>query len=121
MVSYLNAIDTYQDWVINQPALDLPETAPRTYELESPPEIVETENENVNDLVRIMLLARDELTNSQSARDPANLNKFDSSRLRAITEKCRQFVLTYIDVATPLDFPESSPQEATSGHGLTGI
>ena len=121
LASYLTAVDTYHSWVIGQPHLDLPETAPRDYELEVEPETPETENENVNDLVRLLVLARDELTNSQSARDPANLNKFDSGRLTALIAKSRAFLTDYIVPITPLDLPESSPQEASTGPGLTGV
>lgn len=120
LATYLTAIDTYHAWVIGQPHLDLPETAPRDYELEAIPETPETENENVNDLVRLLVLARDELINSQSARDPANLNKFDSARLTAVVSKARAFLENYIIPITPLDLPESSPQEASTGAGLTG-
>jgi len=121
LASYLDAVDTFHKWVISQPHLDLPETAPRTYTLEASPEVTETENENVNDLIRLLTLARDELTNSQSARDPANLNRFDSNRLTAMISKSRAFLTDYIVPVTPLDLPESSPQEASTGSGLTGI
>ena len=119
--TYLNAVDTYHAWVLSQPHLDLPETHPREIELEPNPTIPDVENENVNDVMRILAIARDELINSQSARDAANLNKFDSARLTAVIEKVRQFLAQYITVATPLDLPESSPQAAVSGAGRTGI
>lgn len=119
--TYLDAIDAYHAWVMNQPHLDLPETHPRQYPLEAAPEVEDTENENVNDLLRMFSLARDELTNSQSARDGAQLNVFDSGRLKAITEKARRFLEDYIVTSTPLDLPESSPQEIVSGPGRTGV
>ena len=121
LTTYLNAVDTYHAWVINQPHLDCPETAPRYYDLDEPPVVDTVENENVNDLIRILLIARDELVNAQSARTPANLNPFDSARLTAIVQKCRLFLLDYIQVATPLDLPESSPEKPQSGPGRTGI
>lgn len=121
LAEYLRAIDTYHAWVIGQPHLDLPETAPRDYELEEVPATPETENESVNDAVRLLILARDELINAQSARNPANLNKFDSARLSSMITKTRNFLEQYIIPITPLDLPESSPQEKTTGSGLTGI
>lgn len=121
LATYLNAVDTYHNWVIGQPHLDLPETSPKVYVLEDAVEVEDTENENVNDLIRMLILARDELINSQSARDPSQLNEFDSARLRSLIEKARQFLQTYIQVATPLDLPESSPQEPSSGSGRTGV
>lgn len=121
LARYLEAIDVYHSWVVDQPHLDLPETSPRDYELEDPPEVVETENESVNDVVRLLVLARDEVINSQSARDPANLNKFDSQRLTSAVAKARAFLENYIIPITPLDLPESSPQEETTGSGMTGV
>ena len=119
--TYLNAIDTFHDWVVNQPFLDLPETSPRLYPLRTPDEIIVTENESINDIVRMMTITRDELVNSQSARIAAGLNKFVSARLTAIVEKVRRFLVDFIQVATPLDQPESAPNALTSGHGRLGI
>lgn len=119
--TFLNAIDNYHLWVINQPHLDLPETSPRTYELEAAVAFEQVENENINDIVRMFTLSRDEIINSQSARLPAGLNKFDSARLTAIIEKIRLFLSEYVDVSTPLDLPESAPKRASSGPGRTGI
>jgi hypothetical protein len=119
--TYLDAIDTFHAWVIGQPALDLPETAPRLYKLEEAVTFNQVENENINDIVRMFTLARDELINTQSARNPANLNKFDSARLTAIIQKIRLFLSDYVGVATPLDMPESSPARPSSGMGRTGI
>lgn len=121
LTTYLDAIDIYHAWVIAQPHLDLPETHPRPILLEANPETPDVENENVNDIVRILEIARDELVNSQSARDGASLNKFDSARLKAVISKVRAFLETYVKIATPLDLPESSPQAAQSGPGRTGI
>ncbi len=119
--TYLNAVDIYHNWVIAQPLLDLPETHPREIELEDNPAVVDVENESVNDIIRIMEIARDELVNSQSARDACCLNRFDSSRLRTIIEKVRKFLHDYIQQATPLDLPESSPQAGMSGPGRGGV
>jgi len=119
--TYLDAIDTYHDWVLAQPHLDLPETHPRQIELEENPVIPDTENENVNDCNRMLAIARDELIHGQSARNAAQLNKFDSSRLRALTDKVRKFLNDYIKTTTPLDLPESSPQALHTGEGRKGI
>lgn len=121
LTTYLDAIDTYHAWVIDQPKLDLPETSPRTYPLREAPEYPIVENENVNDIIRMMTISRDEIVNSQSARNAAGLNQFDSARLTAIVAKIRAFLANYVQVATPLDVPESSPGMETSGAGKTGI
>ena len=118
---YLNAIDVYHGWVVGQPQLDLPETSPKTYVLEDAVVFDQVENENINDIIRMFTLSRDELINSQSARVPAGLNKFDSSRLTAVIEKIRLFLSEYVDTSTPLDMPESAPKRARSGLGRTGI
>lgn len=121
LTTYLDAVDTYHGWVTNQPHLDLPETSPRAYPLRAPDDVPIVENENVNDITRMMVIARDELINSQSARLAAGLNKFDSARLTAMIEKLRRFLSDYVGVATPLDVPESSPGMVSSGAGRTGI
>ncbi len=119
--TYLDSIDGYHAWVIGQPQLDLPETHPRPIELEANAVVGDVENESVNDVIRLMQITRDELVNSQSARDGSSLNKFDSGRLTAVVEKVRKFLETYIAKITPLDLPESSPQAEQSGSGRTGI
>ena len=118
--TYLTAVDTYHAWVVAQPHLDLPETSPKEYELEAPPTVADVENENINDIIRLVILCRDELINSQSARQPGNLNVFDSTRLTTYVAKVRNFLNDYIRAVTPLDLPESSPKEAQSGPGLLG-
>ncbi len=69
----------------------------------------------------MMEVTREEIVNSQSARNPAGLNKFDSARLTANISKIRAFLIDYVGPITPLDLPESSPQEDTSGAGKKGI
>ena len=117
--AYLNAIDRYHDWITAQPQLDLPETHPRVYALEAAPTIPNVENEDVNQLARLLAITRDELVNCQSARMPSGLVAFDSGRLRATTEKTRKFLIDYVKATSPLDLPETSPMEppVTSGKG----
>lgn len=119
--SYLDAIDGYHAWVLSQPHLDLPETSPRAYALEANPVIADIENEDLADVIRMLQISRDEIVNSQSARDAAGLNKFDSARLSAIIAKVRAFLTTYMTKVSPLDLPESSPQDPLSGPGKTGV
>lgn len=121
LTTYLDAIDTYHGWVIAQPNLDLPETHPRAITLTQVVPPITVENDSINDLVRLLTIARDEIVNSQSARDAAGLNPFDSARLRNIINKSRKFLSDYIVPTNPLDLPESSPAVAQSGPGRTGI
>lgn len=121
LVNYLNALIQYHNFVVGSPALDLPESHPMEYIIPDPPELPLVENEGTNDIIRLMLLARTEILNSQSARDPASLNPFDSKRFLAIVGKVDAFLKTYISSVTPLDLPESSPSRAMSGKGDVGV
>lgn len=119
--TYLDAIDRYHNWVRSMPQLDLPETTPREYKLLEAPDIVDIENDDMDAVVRMLVLARDEVTNSQSARLGAGMLTPDSNRLIAIVGKARAFVNDYILPTQPLDLPESSPNAPMSGSGRTGI
>ena len=121
ILSYLNAIDAFHKWVIDQPQLDLPESHPREYNLDADPAVTAVENDAANDILRMLELGRIEIVNSQSARLPAGLINFDSIRLTAIVDKVRKLVTDYIGKVQPLDNPESSPQREKSGPGLLGI
>jgi hypothetical protein len=109
--SYLDGIRNYVSWVIAQPQLDLPETTPRKYVLETPPVVPDVESEEVSDLLRMLILSRDELTDSQSSRTGSGLIPFDHARFMAVIDKSDAFLKTYIQVTSPLDLPESSPDE----------
>lgn len=115
--SYLYAIVKYHEWIKAQPQLDLPETTPRVYLLKPNPIIEDLENESVKDVIRMLELTRDEIVASQSSRRPSGMIKFDSVRLEAIIEKIEAFISDYVEQATPIDLPESSPQTAITGHG----
>lgn len=121
LLSFLNVLDGYKKWSVSQPDLDLPETHPRPIELEENAKPVNVENESSNDVIKMFEIMRDELANCQSARDAAGLNEFDSVRFTSMSTKIRNFVNEYIAKSTPVDLPESSPREASSGAGRTGI
>lgn len=119
--SYLDAIRAYAAHIQADPELDLPETSPRTYALDEPPVVPKIENESLADMVRLMELMRDELTNSQSGRRSAKLVSFDYVRLQQVLDKCDRFMADYIATVTPLDLPESSPRAAMTPEGRKGI
>ena len=121
LATYLNALDRYHDWVQAQPQLDITESTAMTYTLESEPEINNVENESVNDTVRMFVLARTDLINSQSARNPSGMDPADSRRLTAFIGKIRTFLNDYIIPTVPLDLPQSSPMESRTGPGQRGI
>jgi hypothetical protein len=122
MASYLDSIDKYHDWILAESQLDLPETKGLQYTLELPPVVPALENEDLEDMVRLFVLTRRELTNSQSARVGSGLPiRQDSARLRAITDKARKFLTTYMTPVQPLDLPASSPLDGvtpTPNHGV---
>lgn len=119
--AYINAARVYIAHVVGQPQLDLPESHPRAYDVEMAPELANVENESINDILVYFDLARFGVINSQSARDASGLKGFDLTRLNSILDKAESLLQNYIASATPLDFPESSPQEEMSGPGKLGV
>ena len=83
-------------------------------------EVIQTESEEINDILELIAIGREEVINSQSARDPAGLISFDAARLTAVIAKLRAFLALYVAVATPLDQPESSPMVPNTGAGAKG-
>lgn len=121
ILTYLGAIETYASWVVSQPHLDLPETSPREIPLDANPVLAIVENESISDIVRMMEIARDEITKSQSSRQSNGLIKFDENRLLGVVGKIRAFITDYVQQVTPLDLPESSPMREVSGLGRNGV
>jgi hypothetical protein len=116
--SYLVALRAYKAWVVAQPLLDLPETHPCALPVPAPPEVPELENESVADVLVLLGRLRDELIASQSGRYASTLQEHDSVRFDAIVAKVAAFMRDYVEVATPLDLPESSPATPLTGPGL---
>ena len=119
--SYLDAIKSYRSWVISQPQLDLPETHPKEIEIGKEPETPDVDNEGVRDTVYMMGICRDEIVNSQSARRASGFISFDDRRLMAIVDKCQHFLDDYIKLVQPIDMPETSPLNETTGAGSLGV
>lgn len=119
--SYHAAILAYVAWVASQPQLDLPETSLRLITLDAKPVVPILENDDLLDLINLYAAVRDEVINSQSARQPAGLIAFDRLRLEALVAKANDFIGNYITKVSPLDLPESSPMRPVSGPGNTGV
>lgn len=119
--SYLSSLRFMHDFVVGQPAQDLPETHPRPYALRQNPVVPELESEMMNDIIGLFEVMRDELVNSQSARNASGLISFDSVRFQAHLARIEVYLAEYVDKATPLDLPESSPRAVVSGEGRKGI
>ena len=118
--SYLAALVAYTSWVTAQPQMDFPQTHPRAYILD--PVFVPTDatgapdtssNFEINDVIRMMGTARDELVSSASARLGAGLETYDATRWNSYIAKIQAFVTNYIAKVTPVDTP------ANSGNPLT--
>jgi hypothetical protein len=123
---YIRAIRTYRQWVTSQPFLDLPETHQgEGRELEFPDSklerLPEVDNLSVVDCCNLLSVCQNELIHSQSSRQASGLIEFDAKRLDAIIDKVESLLTDYIEQATPLDMPESSPSRVMSGPGKTGI
>lgn len=119
--TYLDAIDKYHNHIKAQPFLDLPETSPRLYVLLPPPAIFTVESDDMDDILNMFRLMRDEIVGSQSSRMPVGIIDPDSARLTAIVQKARNFLNDYVGPTQPLDLPESSPNTPMSPAGLGGV
>jgi hypothetical protein len=101
--------------------MDYVETNSQLEPLRPVPQKVELENESLNDINNLLRRQYSELTHSQSARDSSKLNKYDSARFIQSVDRMTALIADYIEVITPLDFPNSSPRAASVGEGKTGI
>lgn len=119
--SYLDSVDYAVNWIGSLPELDLPETSPREYACEDFPPEVDAENEAINVACDILRACYLETVNGQSARRSAGMSPHDILRVRNVVAHCRNFLTEYVENALPLDLPESSPMEANTGPGRTGI
>ncbi len=106
--TYLAASHAYISWVTSEPKLDLPKTD-RVYNLDTDPDTPSVDNESVNDVVFLLETLRNEMGKSDSARLKNGFNGFDTNRWTATIKKCESFVSEYVEKATPLDLPQSSP------------
>lgn len=118
--TYLSSIRFYVDFVNSAPILDITESSPKVYPVPAPPVVDDVESEAMQDMCRLLELAREELLKSQSARKPAGLISFDSVRLMLTIAKCEAFIVDYIEKSTPLDLPQSSPMSPRSAPGKRG-
>ena len=120
LLSFLSAMRFYLDYVKGVPEQDLPETNPRPYPLRENPIIQEVENEMVNQVINLLILCRDEMDASQSASYGSGIQGHDLKRQLEYITRIEDFIKLYIDEATPLDLPESSPRAQVQGPGQTG-
>lgn len=120
-LKYLDDLDAAVAYVLAQPQLDMPETHPRERALQPFPAVPNMENDELDHTVRLLEAARLELINSQSSRLAAGLLPFDAKRVTALVEKNRQWLTTFVAARSPMDLPETSPQQIVTGPGVGGV
>jgi hypothetical protein len=118
---YLTDIDRAVSYINEQPQLDLPESHPMTHPIQPFPVMRDMESDEWDHVVRLLRAGYIELVNSQSARLGAGLMPFDSRRITALVAKCRQWLNDYVAERSPMDLPETSPQQAMSPAGKSGV
>lgn len=121
LVSYIENLKKFKDWVVDQPELDLPESSPREFTVEETTEVIDIENLDITQIGRLLHVLIIEIGNSQSARKPAGLTVHDSKRFDTIVAKLESFLEDFIGQEQGLDLPESSPKSPMSGAGQSGV
>ena len=79
------------------------------------------ENDELDHVVRLLESARLEIINSQSGRMAAGLLPFDAARVTALVAKNRAWLTTFVAERSPMDLPETSPQQLITGSGSGGV
>jgi hypothetical protein len=121
LLSYSSARRAYLDYVSDEPDLDLPESNPKEYILDEPPKMRAIESDDLADICRMLELERYEMVHSPSARQSSGIIAFDKDRQVALIEKGERFLKNYVASVQPVDLPESSPRNETTGKGAIGI
>lgn len=120
-LKYLTDLDSAVAYVLALPQLDMPESHPTAHKLQPMPSVPEMENDELDHVVRLLNAARLELINSQSSRMAAGFLPFDANRVTSLIAKNRQWLTTYVAERSPMDLPETSPQELMTGTGKGGV
>lgn len=121
LVKYIAALSKYLSTIQESPECDYPETNKDLWEIKPLLVIPQLENESIMDLLRKMHLICKEMLNSQSARLSARLMPADYQRGLDYIKNISQFISDYIDVAEPLDQPQSSPDAPMAPQGKAGV
>ena len=119
--SYIAAIRYKLSYLTGLKELDTPKVHPRRYLTRADAVVALVENESINELIIKYQVGRDELRNSNSARQGSGIKDFDYIRQTAIVDDIENYINEYVEKATPLDFVESSPRRTVSPAGKTGI
>jgi hypothetical protein len=94
---------------------------PEQIQLRPAPEDLEVTNDDYAAVIDLFFVLRGEIVNSQSSRLGGGLLPPDYKRAKALLARIDTLFSTFIPAVDPGDFPESTPDVATVGHGLRGI
>ena len=119
--NYLDDIDAAIAYVTAQPQLDLPESHPILNAIQPFPAMRDMESDEWDHVVRLLRSGYIELCNSQSSRLGAGLMPFDARRVSALVAKTRAWLNDYVSKRSPMDLPETSPQQSMSPAGKLGV
>ena len=119
--NYLDDIDAAIAYVTAQPQLDLPESHPMMNAIQPFPAMRDMESDEWDHVIRLMRSGYIELVNSQSSRLGAGLMPFDARRVSALVAKTRAWLNDYVSKRSPMDLPETSPQQVMSPAGKLGV
>ena len=119
--AYLDDIDAAIAYVTAQPQLDLPESHPMMNAIQPFPAMRDMESDEWDHVIRLMRSGYIELVNSQSSRLGAGLMPFDARRVSALVAKTRAWLNDYVSKRSPMDLPETSPQQSMSPAGKLGV
>ena len=119
--NYLDDIDAAIAYVTAQPQLDLPESHPMMNAIQPFPAMRDMESDEWDHVIRLMRSGYIELVNSQSSRLGAGLMPFDARRVSSLVAKTRAWLNDYVSKRSPMDLPETSPQQVMSPPGKLGV
>lgn len=110
IVTYINELVDYMEWLDGRPRLDLPKSHPTKYTIDYVAQTVERhiQNRSLRDFARLMEAIIKELTEGESAILASGVQEYDKARFDKIIEQAWE-LLDFIDGTEPLDKPESSP------------
>lgn len=118
---YLTDIDRAVAYVLDQPQLDMPESHPMMHPIQPFPDVRNMESDEWDHVFRLLRAGYIEIVNSQSSRLGAGLMPFDARRITALVAKTRQWLNDYVAERSPMDLPETSPQQTMSPAGKAGV
>ena len=112
-LSYVEGVRSYLNYYQSVSPIDWPVTKGRTYGLKDPvyPEYKFKENTGVQDLIDLVVNARDELAISASSGLPMGLYPADIDRQFTYLDAMEGFINKFLLVIQPLDQPITSAQE----------